>query len=191
MHGVRRSLLRQQAASIGLPLYEVGIPKDATNEIYEKEMQSLVAKLMEEKSVSAVVFGDIFLQDIREYREKLLSRLEMKCIFPLWAKDTRELARSFIEEKFRAIICTVDPRKISPDLCGREFDYSFLSALPSGADPCGENGEFHTFVFDGPIFKKPINVVKGQIVERDGFYFADILPLEDSERGGESTFLRQ
>jgi uncharacterized protein (TIGR00290 family) len=180
MHGVRRSLARQQASSIGLPLFEVPIPKRSSNEIYEKEMEKILFQLKKEHSVSAVIFGDLFLRDIREYREKLLSRIGMECLFPLWMRNTSNLADAFIDLGFRAIICTVDPRKLDAAFCGRDFDRSFLSELPTGVDPCGENGEFHTFVHSGPIYDQPISVMKGQIVQRDGFYFADIIQSEDS-----------
>ncbi len=177
MHGVRRELLRQQAMSVGLPLYEVSIPKDAGNEIYEKETESVLLRLKKSNSVSAVVFGDLFLQDIREYREKLLGRVGLDCIFPIWRKDTKKLAYQFIENGFRAIVCTVDPKKLDKQFCGVEFDGSFLSEIPEAVDPCGENGEFHTFVYDGPIFKDRLRVSIGETVERNGFYFADIFPV--------------
>jgi uncharacterized protein (TIGR00290 family) len=180
MHGVRRALLRQQAASTGLPVYEVSIPKNATDEIYEHEMKTILWGLKKDLEISSVVFGDLFLQDIREYREKLLSSLGMEGLYPLWGKDTRDLAEYFIAAGFRAILCTVDPRKLDPSFCGREFDRSFLSEIPEGVDPCGENGEFHTFVYDGPIFRQPIKVARGEIVEREGFYFADLLLSEQS-----------
>jgi len=178
MHGLRRSLLRQQVASTGLPLYEMPIPKNATNEIYEHELKTTLSGLKQDLEISSIVFGDLFLQDIRDYREKLLSSMGMEGLFPLWGRDTRELAKYFARTGFRAILCTVDPRKLDPSFCGHEFDRSFLSEIPEGVDPCGENGEFHTFVYDGPIFRRPIKVTRGEIVEREGFYFADLLPLE-------------
>ncbi len=180
MHGVRRSLLEQQAASAGLALYEVSIPRNATNKVYELEMRTVLLKLKEDIGISAVGFGDLFLEDVRAYREKLLSEMGLNCLFPLWKMDTGDLAEYFIDAGFRAILCTVDPRKLDPSFCGREFDATFLSELPKGVDPCGENGEFHTFVYDGPIFKKPIKIKKGEVVEREGFYFADLLPLQQS-----------
>jgi len=181
IHGVRRELLRQQAMSLGLHLYEVSIPKDASNEIYEKETESVLLRLKKSDAISSVVFGDLFLQDIREYREKLLARLGLGCIFPIWRKDTKKLAYQFIQDGFRAIVCTIDPKKLDKQFCGCEFDGSFLSEIPGTVDPCGENGEFHTFVYDGPIFKDRLRFSIGEVVERNGFYFADILPVsEDS-----------
>jgi uncharacterized protein (TIGR00290 family) len=179
MHGVRRELIRQQALSLGLPLYEVSIPKDASNEIYEKETESVLLRLKKSNMISAVIFGDLFLQDIREYREKLLGRLGLDCIFPIWGKDTKKLAYQFIQDGFRAIVCTVDPNKLDKQFCGAEFDGSFLSEIPDEVDPCGENGEFHTFVYDGPIFKDRLRVSIGETVERNGFYFADIVPVSE------------
>ncbi len=133
MHGVRSSLLRQQAASTGLPLYEVAIPKNATNEIYERELKTTLSELKKDLEISTIVFGDLFLQDIREYREKLLFSIGMEGQFPLWGKDTRNLAEYFIDAGFRAILCTVDPRKLDSSFCGREFDRSFLSEIPGGS----------------------------------------------------------
>jgi uncharacterized protein (TIGR00290 family) len=180
MHGVRRSLLRQQASSLNLPLYEVSIPKNATNDIYEKEMSAVLLGLKSDESISEVVFGDLFLQDIREYRERLLSRLGMNGVFPIWGENTRKLTEYFIDTGFKAMVCTVDPKQLDGRYCGREFDHRFLSEIPANVDPCGERGEFHTFVYDGPIFKNSIKIKRGEIVLREGFFFADILPLEDS-----------
>ena len=181
MHGVRRDLLRLQATSLGLPLFEVVIKKDATNEIYEKETETILLRQKKNNAIVSVVFGDLFLQDIREYRERLLEKVGMDCIFPIWGEDTKQLAYKFIQNGFRAIVCTIDPNKLDKEFCGREFDGTFLSEIPNTVDPCGENGEFHTFVYDGPIFKDRLKVSVGEIVQRDGFCFADILPIsEDS-----------
>lgn len=174
---------------MGLPLFEVSIPKNATNEIYERETEAALSRLCKEHGVAAVVFGDLFLEDVRAYRERLLSKLGLQCLFPLWGRNTKELANEFIDLGFRSILCTVDPRKLDQSFCGREFDRFFLSELPAGVDPCGENGEFHTFVYDGPVFKQPIQIERGEIVQREGFYFADIVPLEESESRSESTLL--
>ena len=121
-----------------------------------------------------MVFGDLFLEDIRQYREERLAQLNMRGLFPLWHKDTRQLARDFIAVGFRAVLVCVDPRQIDPSFCGREFDEQLLATLPPGADPCGERGEFHTFVYDGPIFRWPVQVSKGEVVHRDGFWFCDL-----------------
>jgi uncharacterized protein (TIGR00290 family) len=176
-HGVRRELLKRQAEAMKLPLYEVMIPKNATNEIYEEQTRKTVLELKQKEKISRMVFGDLFLRDVRSYREALLGRLGVSCEFPLWERDTEELANYFIATGFKAIVCCADSKKIGREFCGREFDFDFLLDLPTGVDPCGENGEFHTFVYDGPIFEKKINVKVGEIVERDGFYFADILTV--------------
>lgn len=176
MHGVRRELLHLQAKELGLPLYEVMIPKNATNEIYEDNMSKRILELKGREGISQVVFGDLFLQDVRSYREHFLAKLGLDCYFPIWGRDTTQLAESFIRNGFRAKVCCVDPKKIGCEFCGREYDFDFLTALPKGADLCGENGEFHTFVYAGPIFQKNIDVKVGEVVEREGFYFADILP---------------
>jgi uncharacterized protein (TIGR00290 family) len=126
--------------------------------------------------VREVVFGDLFLRDIRSYREEKLAQIGMKGVFPLWGRDTSELAREFIETGFRAVVCCVDPRKLAGEFCGLDYDRAFLESIPSTVDPCGENGEFHTFVYDGPIFRNEILITKGQVVLRDGFYFADLVP---------------
>lgn len=132
-----------------------------------------------DKGIEQVIFGDLFLRDIRSYREERLARVGMKGVFPLfplWGRNTSELANQFIDAGFRAVICCVDPLKLSGEFCGREYDTDFLDSIPSSVDPCGENGEFHTFVYAGLIFRDRIRVVKGEVVLREGFYFADILP---------------
>jgi uncharacterized protein (TIGR00290 family) len=174
MHGVRRRLLQEQASSLGLPLEEVWIPSNSSNEVYETEMRKALMKYRDQ-GVEEVAFGDLFLQDIRRYREERLGQIGMQGLFPLWGRDTGELAREFIELGFRAVVCCVDPRTLGERFCGMEYDGSFLESLPSGVDPCGENGEFHTFVYAGPIFKNEIQLTKGSIVNRGGFYFADLL----------------
>ncbi len=175
MHGVRTDLLLKQSLSLRLPLNEVVIPKQASNEIYEEKMSEALTKLKKQDGVSDVIFGDLFLQDIRKYRERFLDELDMTCVFPIWGKNTKELANYFIDSGFRAIICCVDPKRLGEEYCGREFDRSFLSNIPKTVDPCGENGEFHTFVYDGPIFRERIDVRVGEVVNRDGFSFADVL----------------
>ena len=174
MHGVRRDLLERQAQSVGLPLHEVRIPPQCVNPVYEARMEAAL-RLYLEKGVRRVAFGDIFLEDLRAYREKNLARVGMTAIFPIWKQDTRELIRSFHANRFRAVAVCVDPKILAPSFAGRELDESFFRDLPPHADPCGENGEFHTFVFDGPIFHSPIPIRTGEIVNRDGFVFCDIL----------------
>jgi uncharacterized protein (TIGR00290 family) len=174
MHGVRRELLDRQVQSIGLPLHEVRIPPQCVNAIYEVRMEEAL-RVHLENGVQTVAFGDIFLEDLRAYREKNLARMGMTALFPIWKRDTRELIRSFHANRFRAIAVCVDSKILDPSFAGRELDESFFRDLPPQADPCGENGEFHTFVFDGPIFHSPIHVRTGEIVNRDGFVFCDIL----------------
>jgi uncharacterized protein (TIGR00290 family) len=173
MHGVRRTLLQRQAEATGLPLYEVPIPPQCFNPVYEARMRE--ALLSQKKNgVHCVAFGDIFLQDLREYRERNLAQVEMKAIFPIWKRDTRELTQEFCAMGFRAIAVCIDSTKLSREFAGRELDESFFRDLPAGVDPCGENGEFHTFVYDGPIFSIAIAVERGEVVERDKFYFCDL-----------------
>ena len=174
MHGVRRELLERQAHSMGLPLHEVRIPPQCINAMYEARMEEAL-RLYLEKGVRRVAFGDIFLEDLRAYRERNLARIGMTAIFPIWNRDTRELIRSFHANRFRAIAVCVDPKVLDPTFAGRELDESFFRDLPPHADHCGENGEFHTFVFDGPIFHSPVPVRTGEIVNRDGFVFCDLL----------------
>lgn len=178
MHGVRRELLYRQAQSIGLPLQEVRIPPQCVNPIYEARMEKAMRAACEQ-GIRHVAFGDIFLEDLRAYREKNLSRVGMETIFPIWKRDTRELVRSFVELGFRARTVCVDPRILDKSFAGRELDEGFFRDLPSGADPCGENGEFHTFVYDGPIFQKPVKCKTGEVVERDSFVFCDLLAEEE------------
>jgi uncharacterized protein (TIGR00290 family) len=173
MHGVRESLLDAQAHSLNLPIEKVMIPYPCPNEIYEEKMTEVLSALKAE-DVTHVIFGDLFLQDIRKYREENLSRIGMTPVFPLWLEDTSRLAREMIDVGFRAVITCVDPMKLNPAFAGCHFDQSFLEGIPANVDPCGENGEFHTFVYDGPIFSKPIPIEIGEIVMRDGFQFADV-----------------
>ncbi|MBI2104089.1 MAG: diphthine--ammonia ligase [Candidatus Omnitrophica bacterium] len=173
MHGVRCALLVEQAEAIGLPLEQVRIPIQASNASYEEAMGRLLQRY-QARGVSRVIFGDLFLQDIRRYRERQLAQLDMAGLFPLWGQETRRLAEAFIASGFRAILVCVDPKQLDPSFCGREFDDRLLADLPPSADPCGENGEFHTFVYEGPIFRRPIEIVKGEVVHRDGFWFCDL-----------------
>jgi uncharacterized protein (TIGR00290 family) len=175
MHGVRRELLVQQAQSIGLPLHEVRIPPQCVNPIYEARMEEAL-RAHYDAGVRTVAFGDIFLEDLRAYREKNLARIGMTALFPIWKRDTRELIRSFHAARFRAIAACVDPKILDRSFAGRELDEQFFRDLPHNVDPCGENGEFHTFVFDGPIFRNPIPVRAGEVLERDSFVYCDLLP---------------
>jgi len=175
MHGVRRELLERQAAAIGLPLREVLIPPECVNPVYEARMEEALREQLA-RGVRRVVFGDIFLEDLRVYREQNLARIGMSGLFPLWKQDTRELARRFVREGFRAIAVCVDSRVLDPSFAGRELDESFFADLPPGVDPCGENGEFHTFVFGGPLFRAPLSIRRGEAVRRGPFVFCDLVP---------------
>lgn len=176
MHGVRRELLQQQAKSIGLPLHEVRIPPECVNPVYEARMEEALS-FYYERGVRKVAFGDIFLEDLRVYREKNLARVGMTALFPIWKRDTRELIRFFRAQGFRSIAVCIDGKVLDRQFAGRELDDAFFAELPPGVDFCGENGEFHTFVFDGPIFKSPLRLQTGEIVERDSFIFCDLLPM--------------
>jgi len=175
MHGVRNELLQRQAESIGLPLEQVRIPPQCPNSTYEERVGDAMQRFRGE-GVCHVAFGDIFLEDLRAYREEKLARASMSALFPIWKVDTRELAQRFLKDGFRAIAACIDPRKVDKSFAGRELDESFFRELPEDVDPCGENGEFHTFVFGGPIFHATVGVRTGEVVERDGFVFCDLLP---------------
>lgn len=175
MHGVRRALLEAQARSVGVPLSTVELPTPCEHADYERAMERALAPFVAD-GVRRVAFGDLFLEDVRRYREERLARAGLEGLFPLWGRDTTELAREFIELGFVAHLTCVDPRQVDRALCGRRYDAALLADLPAGADPCGENGEFHSFVSDGPIFSAPIPVRTGEVVERDGFVFCDLLP---------------
>lgn len=175
MHGVRQSLLEAQAAAAGLPLVKVEIPSPCPNEVYERAMAAAMERARAQ-GVTRVVFGDLFLEDIRKYREENLAKCRMIPVFPLWQKPTRELAKEMIAGGLRAYLTCVDPRKLDRRFAGRALDARLLAELPASVDPCGENGEFHTCVVAGPMFRAPIAVEAGEIVTRDGFVFADFLP---------------
>jgi uncharacterized protein (TIGR00290 family) len=175
MHAVRRSLLRAQAASAGLPLWEVEIPDPCSNEQYETAMRGLVERALDE-SVEVVAFGDLFLEDIRRYREDRLSGSGLRPVFPLWGEPTAELAERMLDAKLSAILTSVDLKRLPAEFAGRRFDRALLAELPPGVDPCGENGEFHTFVTQGPMLAYPVPVTIGQRVERDGHAYIDLLP---------------
>jgi uncharacterized protein (TIGR00290 family) len=175
MHGVRRELLARQAEALRVPLVEVLIPPSCANEIYEARMAEAFAgtPLCE---VETVAFGDLFLEDVRAYREGRLAAAGKRGLFPLWGHDTADLAHEFLDAGFEATLVCVDPRVLDSSFCGRRYDERLLAELPPDVDPCGENGEFHTFVSAGPIFAGPIACVTGEIVERDGFVFCDLTP---------------
>jgi len=175
MHGVRVALLVQQAAALAIPLRLVHIPPGATNEIYESRMAPAF-DAFRRQGVRTVAFGDLFLADIRAYREEWLGRLRLRAIFPLWLRDTAKLARTFIAGGFEAIVTCVDARRLDRSFAGRRFDAQFVASLPREVDPCGENGEFHTFVFAGPNFRCPVRLRPGEIVLRESWYFCDLLP---------------
>jgi uncharacterized protein (TIGR00290 family) len=175
MHGVRRALLERQAESLGLPLHTVLIPPQCVNATYEARMKDALEQHLA-CGIRRVAFGDIFLEDLRQYREQNLARIGMEGLFPIWRRDTRELARELMRLGFRAVAVCIDPRVLDSSFAGRELDHTFFSDLPPGVDPCGENGEFHTFVYDGPNFQRPIPFRIGETVQRDGFYFCDLLP---------------
>ena len=175
MHGVRRVLLERQAESLGLPLREIWISKGASNEEYETSIGGAFADYRN-RGLETVVFGDLYLADIRAYRDALLSRHGMTGLYPLWGRDTAQLIRDFHALGFQCAVVCVDPAKLDRRFAGRMLDGQFLSEVPRDVDPCGENGEFHTFVFDGPNFRRRIEFTFGDIVLRDGFWFADLVP---------------
>ncbi|HUF52255.1 MAG TPA: ATP-binding protein [Dehalococcoidia bacterium] len=175
MAGIRRELLHAQADALGISVREVWIPPAAANATYEDRMGAAVRELLAD-GVQAVAFGDLFLEDVRAYRERMLAGTGLEPVFPLWGAPTLALARRMMSDGFQAILTCVDPRQAPPDFAGRDFDESLLAGLPLGADPCAENGEFHTFVWDAPNYSAPIAVKRGEVVERDGFVFADLLP---------------
>jgi uncharacterized protein (TIGR00290 family) len=174
MHAVRESLVEMQAAAAGLPLVKVYIPALCRNEDYEQAMSIAMLRARAD-GVLHVIFGDLFLEDIRAYREKQLASCGMTGVFPLWRIDTRKLAEEMLAAGLSARITCVDPAKLDRSFAGRRFDAELLARLPPGVDPCGENGEFHTFACAGPMFQEPVSVSVGEIVERDGFVYADLL----------------
>jgi uncharacterized protein (TIGR00290 family) len=173
MHGVRGELLRAQARATRIPLAEVSIPPRCPNEVYEQRMaQALASSQLD--GADEVAFGDLFLEDIRAYREQRLASAGKRALFPVWGRDTSSLARAFIRDGFEAVIVCVDPRQLDPAFAGRRFDEELLADLPESVDPCGENGEFHTFVYAGPIFAEPIACELGEVITREGFEFCDV-----------------
>jgi len=181
MHAVRRELLRSQARHAGLPLFEIDLPYPCSNDDYEARMRAFVGQALA-LGVSAVAFGDLFLEDVRAYRERQLADTGLSPVFPLWGKPTPALAREMIASGLQAKLTCVDPQQISASFAGRSFDQALLDALPAGADPCGERGEFHTFVWAGPMFERPLQIRSGEVVERDGFVFADLTLDPEADR---------
>lgn len=173
MHAVRRDLVRAQAEHAGLPLWEVDLPWPCSNDDYESRMRAVCERALA-SDIAAVAFGDLFLADVRAYRETQLAGTGLEPLFPLWNTPTAELAREMIAAGVKARISCVDPSQIPRSFAGREFDAALLAELPATADPCGEKGEFHTFVYDAPVFTRAIGIRSGVIVERDGFVFADV-----------------
>lgn len=181
LHGVREELVEAQAASLGLPLVKVWIPAGCSNEEYDRRMEETLCG-QRLRGVRRVAFGDVFLADVRAYRERNLARAGMEGVFPLWGRNTENLVQTFLEAGFKAIAVCVDSEALDRSFAGRIYDRGFLADLPSGVDPCGENGEFHTFVFDGPNFKVPVGFRKGEIVLRERrFYYCDLLSPGRSE----------
>ncbi len=176
MHAVRRTLVERQASAAGLPLIPAMLPWPCPNEAYEAAMRSALDRARTELQIDAVAFGDLFLEDIRRYREEKMATTGLGCLFPLWEKPTHALAREMIGAGLKARLTCVDPNQCPPRFAGRPFDLALLDDLPETVDPCGENGEFHSFVHDGPMFDRAIDVTPGEIVERDGFVFADVVP---------------
>lgn len=175
MHAVRRALLKEQARAAGIPLWTVPLPWPCSNDEYETRMREVVKQAVAD-GFTHVAFGDLFLEDVRRYREERLANSGLTPLFPLWGLPTSELALQMIEGGLRAVLTCVNPHLLDRSFAGREFDKAFLNAIPADVDPCGERGEFHSFVYDGPMFDWPVAVRLGEIVERDGFVFADVLP---------------
>jgi uncharacterized protein (TIGR00290 family) len=177
-HGVRVELLKQQAAAIGIHLHEIYLHQaNCSIEDYDAAMEKVMLEY-KEKGVLTVAFGDIFLQDLREYRERNLAKVGMKAIFPIWHRDTTEIIRTFIDLGFKAYLTCVDGGMLGREFAGRPIDADLIRDLPDGVDPCGENGEFHSYVYDGPIFRRPVDLCVGEVVLRDARYFADLVPAD-------------
>ncbi len=177
MHGVRTALLKAQAEAAGLPLHIIPIPNPCPNEVYEKRMGDFIEQTKAD-GIEAMAFGDLFLEDIRDYRIKNLEGTGIKPVFPLWLEDTSELAQKMIEGGLKTHISCVDSRQLDGSFSGRLFDKSFLEDLPDNVDPCGENGEFHSVVSAGPMFQHEISVERGETVDREGFIFTDFIPVD-------------
>lgn len=180
MHAVRRVLVEAQARRLGLPIHTVELPQGCPNELYEERIAAAMATASA-TGVDHLVFGDLFLADVRAYREELLARAGIVPVFPLWDRRTDDLARQMLRAGVRAVLTCVDPRQLPGEFAGRAFDEQLLADLPDGVDPCGERGEFHTFVWDGPGFRAPIDIEVGGVIERDGFVFCDVSPRPDCQ----------
>ncbi|MGA8492186.1 MAG: ATP-binding protein [Terriglobales bacterium] len=176
MHAVRRALVEEQAQRTGLPLWAIELPWPCSNEEYEERMRALCQRATAE-GISAVAFGDLFLQDVRDYRVQQLRGSGIEPLFPVWQIPTDQLSREMIAAGVKAKITCIDPAKLAKSFAGQDYDLRLLQTLPPGIDPCGENGEFHTFVYDAPVFSRPIEVRSGEVIEHDGFVFADLLPV--------------
>ena len=186
IHAVRLELLQLQAEAFGLPLNIIELPSPCTNSEYEAAMEKFIAEA-KQQGVECIAFGDLFLEDIKEYREAKLSGTGITPLFPLWRMPTDELAKEMISSGLRAVVTCIVPRQLDASFAGREFNEQFLRDLPANVDPCGERGEFHTFAFDGPMFRKPVPIVLGEINEREGFVYADLLASENSCASNESA----
>ena len=179
MHGTRHELLKMQANIAGIPLWEVPLPWPCPNKAYEEAMSAACAAALQQ-GISGVAFGDLFLEDVRRYREDRLRETGLQPLFPLWGRNTRELIEEMIDAGLRARIVCADPSKLPGEFVGRDLDRDLIQQLPAGVDPCGENGEFHTFAYAGPMFSDAIPIGSGECVSRDVFVFADVLPSNSS-----------
>jgi uncharacterized protein (TIGR00290 family) len=186
IHAVRLELLQRQAEAIGLPLHIIDLPYPCTNAQYEAAMETFITGAKGQQ-IECMAFGDLFLQDVKEYREAKLAGTGITPLCPIWLTPTGELARQMIAGGVRAVVTCIDPRQLPASFAGREFNEQFLSDLPANVDPCGERGEFHTFVFDGPMFRRPVPIEVGEIIEREGFVYADVLLSKNSFAAGDSA----
>jgi uncharacterized protein (TIGR00290 family) len=184
MHAVRTELLHRQARSLGLPIRLISVPSPCTDAEYGEIMKGFVEQARQD-GIACIAFGDLFLEDVRKYRESNLSGTGITPIFPLWDMPTEVLSREMVRAGLRAVITCVDPKQLPVEFAGQEYDLPFLERLPPSVDPCGENGEFHTFAYDGPMFNEPVSIVIGETVARDGFVFTDLLPGECPGPGGD------
>ena len=175
MHAVREELVHAQARAVGLQLYKVNLPAECSNEDYEAAMEKVLSRAKSD-GITSIAFGDLFLQDIRHYREERLAAIGIEPLFPLWEQDTCALAREMVQAKLKAVVTCVDSKQLDARFAGRTFDDEFLDDLPEAVDPCGEKGEFHTFAYEGPMFTAPLTITGGEVVTRGQFIYADVLP---------------